>query len=746
MALRASVVIPIYQQVDLTRACLLALERAGLDGVEIVLVDNASTEEGMAEVLAGAESCAHVIRNAVNVGFAAACNLGARAASASVVIFLNTDTEVHEGWLDPLMAAVEDPGVGVAGSRLLYPDGRIQHAGMALMPGCEPTHLHRHAPGDLPAALRTRDLTLLTAACVAVRRDLFVEAGGFDEGYRNGYEDTDLCLRLARDGYVARYCGDSVVTHHEGKSPGRADAEEHNALRFRARWFGSPSDWAQLLAEDGVTDFAPADTLWIGPLFDDSEEAARGRDAVEDLAAAGFRPRVVEQSALPCAPGLGPACSEVMLTALNRTAITGHHEHVFVHDVDGATLPEGIRDGIVPVVVDPARYVFGPAPAMRQPVGWWGPLLGRSGYASAGRALVGAARREGRTVRVAFADRHDGEDPALLIDPGDQETLPHLWVVHHPPVVGPGYRAWEHVASSLGKPFVGAVCFETEGLPDGWVEACRLAEEVWVPTAFNVRTFSEAGVDPECLHAVPYPVDCDIFAPGPERDREGPFTFVSVFEWTWRKGWDVLLRAYVEEFTAREDVELKILTYRGAGAAVEGSIPDQAGAFLASLGYDPEAVADIDLLLHPLSLAQVVSLYRDADTFVLPSRGEGAGMPVLEAMACGTPVIATAWGGHEELMTEEWAFPVEVERMVETSSELVRDNPIYAGLHVAEPSVESLRRQMRQAFDDPACARRRAQAGLTVVRERFDIPAAGRALDARLEVLLGSGARVAVRL
>jgi glycosyltransferase involved in cell wall biosynthesis len=222
-------------------------------------------------------------------------------------------------------------------------------------------------------------------------------------------------------------------------------------------------------------------------------------------------------------------------------------------------------------------------------------------------------------------------------------------------------------------------------------------------------------------------------------------TFLSVFEWTWRKGWDVLLRAWAEEFAAGEPVRLVVLTYRGAGASGDGDVMEQAVRHLRGLGHDPEGIADIELLLEPVAHDAMPALYRSADALVLPTRGEGAGMPVLEAAACGVPVIATAFGGHEELMEPELSFPVAVEEMVEAPPPLVADNPIYAGLRLAEPSVASLRAQMRAVADDPAGAARRAARARELVHERFSVAATGAALLARAEALLAGrpGARAA---
>ncbi|MEW6583336.1 MAG: glycosyltransferase, partial [Actinomycetota bacterium] len=344
----------------------------------------------------------------------------------------------------------------------------------------------------------------------------------------------------------------------------------------------------------------------------------------------------------------------------------------------------------------------------------------------AGRALLASAALCNRPVRALPADTGAGHlDETARIDPW-------AWVLHHVPVGPDGRRFWHEFGASVARPLIGATCFESDSLPASWVQACREVEAVWVPGEFNLRTFADAGVDPARLRIVPYPVDTDLLCPAPARARSGPFTFLSVFEWTWRKGWDALLTAYCTEFAAGEDVRLRILTYRGSGTHGALDIPAVASQHIASLGLDPDAVADIELLLAPVDDAGLVELYRDADAFVLATRGEGAGMPVVEAMACGTPVVATAFGGHADLMTPDLAYPVEVERMVPASPELIRDNALYIGQRLADPSVDSLRAQMRAVVDDPDGAAARAAAARRAVVDTRSIAAAARALDAAI--------------
>ena len=616
---RASVVIPIYQRADMLAPCLAALDAAGLGDIELVLVDNGSTDPAMAPLLDAWEGSAVIRRNPVNAGFAAACNQGARAASAPVVVFLNSDTEVRAGWLEPLLDAVADPGVGMAGSRLLYPDGRIQHAGMALAAGCQPVHLHRGVPGDHPVVTRSRDLLLLTGACCAISRDLFLETGGFDLTFVNGHEDVDLCLRLAASGLRSVYRGDSVVVHHESMSPGRMDRDNENAQVFRRRWHGWAPDWLDLLGEDGIADAGWCDCRWEGPLFDASPEAAFGREAVRALVEDGRRPSASDLQPGPLADDAAALCDDVLLTALNRLRVGAPAAETFHHLRDGRPLGTVRGEGALIAVAGPgavaaadmarAHMAMAAGPQALEMVQAAGmrpsKIAALDPRASAPRGR--APRRAGRAV-APRGHRLDGPPPraqrlrgrrprgdagrrgrrAPDARPGGRRpragaggsrpsrsrhrTSPRSWSWRTTRRCCPtGAGLWAEVGASLALPVVGATCFETEGLPPSWVAECNAAREVWVPSAFNVRTFSDAGVDPDLLHAVPYPVDTERLRPVPrERDPGAPVTFLSVFEWTWRKGWDVLLRAWAEEFAHDEPVRLVVVTYRGAGAGGAG--------------------------------------------------------------------------------------------------------------------------------------------------------------------------------
>ena len=235
---KASIIIPVFNKLELTSQCLTTLAAATtMPEYEVIVVDNASTD-GTAEFLAALGGDVQVIRNQENYGFAIACNQGAKAARGEYLLFLNNDTIPTEGWLNALVDEVErHPDVAVVGSKLLYEDGTIQHAGVAFSRiWFSPYHIYRGFPADAPVVNRRREFQCVTAACMLVRREVFESVGGFDDGYRNGFEDVDLCLKIGERGWKIVYQPNSVVYHLESQTPGRKAHERENSKRLLARW------------------------------------------------------------------------------------------------------------------------------------------------------------------------------------------------------------------------------------------------------------------------------------------------------------------------------------------------------------------------------------------------------------------------------------------------------------------------------------------------------------------------------
>jgi GT2 family glycosyltransferase len=216
-----SIIVPVRDRLELTRQCLEAIRRTAAHVPhEVVVVDDGSTD-ATREHLAGEEArgTLRAVLNAANEGFGRSCNNGAAIARGEHVVFLNNDTIPLPGWLDALLAELEDdPTVGAVGSRLLYPGWQVQHAGVLFDERSRPYHVHRGAAHDDPAVLEACDVPAVTGACLALRAGELAELGGFSDAYRMYVEDVDLCLAVWCRGQRVRYRPDSVLVHLESAS------------------------------------------------------------------------------------------------------------------------------------------------------------------------------------------------------------------------------------------------------------------------------------------------------------------------------------------------------------------------------------------------------------------------------------------------------------------------------------------------------------------------------------------------
>ena len=253
---------------------------------------------------------------------------------------------------------------------------------------------------------------------------------------------------------------------------------------------------------------------------------------------------------------------------------------------------------------------------------------------------------------------------------------------------------------------IGRTMFETDRLPQSWVTACNQMDYIWVPSEFNRQTFAAAGVAleklvvvPGCFDPVPYAQE---IAPTPlstEIDEEGKFVFLTVFDWTRHKGWDVLLRAFLEAFEGRDDVRLVLKVWSTMGYTPE-SLQEQARAFVReALGQDLAADKRVRFVTDRMSRADLLALYRASDAFVLPSRGEGWGRPYMEAMALGLPTIGTNWSGNTAFMTPENSYLIDC-KVVDVPEVGWREIPTYQGHRWAEPDREHLKQLLLQVVED----------------------------------------------
>ena len=220
-----SVIIPTYGQLEHTLRCLasIAANPPGLP-IEVIVIDDAWPGED-AEALSVARGI-RLFRNEINLGFLRSCNRAAAIAKGKYLYLLNNDTQVLDGWLEPMVSTFQQhPGTGAVGAKLLYPDGRLQEAGGIVWQDASGWNFGRLEDPGKPEYNYVREVDYCSAAALMVERSVFLDLGGFDERYAPAYyEDTDLCFRLRRIGLKTLYQPAAQIVHHEGVSHGRDTA------------------------------------------------------------------------------------------------------------------------------------------------------------------------------------------------------------------------------------------------------------------------------------------------------------------------------------------------------------------------------------------------------------------------------------------------------------------------------------------------------------------------------------------
>ena len=254
-----TVIVPCYGKLPVTLRCIESLlaertyQRRPLCRLELLLLDDASPD-GSGVLLASLDGLEpiRVLCNDENLGFLRTCNRGAAVAEGDYLAFLNNDTVVTQGWLDELLESFRlFSGTGMAGSMLLYPDGRLQESGGIVWRDGSAWNYGRGSDPNSPEVRFARDVDYVSGASILVPTALFRSLGGFDNRYAPAYyEDTDLALQIRDRGLRVIVQPSSRVIHFEGVSSGRdeeAGAKRHQARNgqlFRRKWAGRLADHA----------------------------------------------------------------------------------------------------------------------------------------------------------------------------------------------------------------------------------------------------------------------------------------------------------------------------------------------------------------------------------------------------------------------------------------------------------------------------------------------------------------------
>jgi GT2 family glycosyltransferase len=240
---KVSIVIPVFNQWETTRSCLISiLENAKGICYEVIVADDGSTDE--TRNLKDHVSNVRRVVHDKNLGFLRNCNSAAKVARGEFLLFLNNDTNVQPGWLENLLDVAEnDNRVGLVGPMLIYPDGRLQEAGGIIWQDASGWNYGRLDYPERPEYNYLKEVDYISGACILVRKTVWDEIGGFDDRFAPAYyEDADLAFEIRRHGYKVIYQPLSKVVHFEGISNGTdvsVGVKAHqlaNQPKFREKW------------------------------------------------------------------------------------------------------------------------------------------------------------------------------------------------------------------------------------------------------------------------------------------------------------------------------------------------------------------------------------------------------------------------------------------------------------------------------------------------------------------------------
>lgn len=326
---------------------------------------------------------------------------------------------------------------------------------------------------------------------------------------------------------------------------------------------------------------------------------------------------------------------------------------------------------------------------------------------------------------------------ALATHPAGDQALPpgkpHIGIFHVFPDL---IQSDGHLVFSSPPAYkIARLGFETDGLPAEWVTVANtIVDEVWVSSEFNLHTFAAAGVERSRIFKIPQTINVEEYtldAPPLAIHGAQGFVFLSVLDWQKRKGWDVLVYTFLTEFPLPGTATL-VIKASSIYDVDKDEMEDELRKFIIKHKLGNSIPSHLVLMSDSLAAAAMPSLYRSADAFVLPTRGEAWCRPVMEAMLMELPVIVTKWGGHMEYVRPRNAYLLDYQLKNITAAQRIKK---YMGQSWAEPSIAHLAKLMRHVLEHRDEALKKAKHGRKDIFRKYTQQVVSKMVLKRLELI-----------
>lgn len=270
---------------------------------------------------------------------------------------------------------------------------------------------------------------------------------------------------------------------------------------------------------------------------------------------------------------------------------------------------------------------------------------------------------------------------------------------------------------------IGFTTFESPKLMPEWIDKMKVLDGILVPSQWNKDILTDSGLEEKNIYVIPHIVhfaslDPSRVEPLLIRNKQ-KFSFLSILDFTYRKGWDTLLEAYWTEFRPDEEVDLILKVYHNTFSKINrAKVLEYINDF--KLQLKMSEIPKTSVYEWPISNELLASLYKTAQVYVLPSKGEGFSLTHAEAMALEVPVIATHYGGNMDYMNYSNSNLVKITGFKEMTKQQLKLSSRYEGLPFAEPSMEHLREIMRNVYIHHDEALEKAKKARFEIKERFN--------------------------